>query len=490
MMVVEKKQLCLRGKEAIKLWKSGREEWNKWVSENPESGVSFREADFSKFRTEENSGVLFKGFIFPNGYVNFNRATFGDGDVDFSFVKFGDGDVSFDEVTFGDGDVSFSAAKFGNGLVKFRGAIFGDGDVDFSFVMFGDGDVSFHQAIFGDGDVDFSVAKFGDGRVDFSVVLFGNGSVQFNRATFGDGNVSFGSAKFSHALGFFNAKFGDGHIDFSYVKFGDGGVSFNGARFGYCEMDFGNATFGGGNVDFGNAIFKGAFVMDECINTEAIKSFSFKNTQFDNAVTLENLTLTCVLDLTNTSFKNQINLDGLTCQLSRSKKKCGFSIADNIKDISRFRRLKEICENNKAHKLALTFQADEHRAQRWHKMGIFESLLDWLFSGVCTYGQSIWRPSYILVLSIVLFTVPYTVQSDSLKLGTNLNSELIIFSAANSIPFLTSARSARENGIRLLFEGQGQDSLSWVYATMMAQGTVSVILLFLIGLGLRNRFRM
>jgi hypothetical protein len=251
---------------------------------------------------------------------------------------------------------------------------------------------------------------------------------------------------------------------------------------------FSAATFGEGDVNFESALFGGRLTISTCKNTEAIKSFRFKNSQFDNAVTLEGLTLSCVLDLINTSLKNQISLDGLTCQLNRHREKFGFKIVSDTKDVARFRRLKEICENNKDHELALAFHSNEMRAKRWHKTGLLASLGDMIYSGVCDYGQSVSRPLVLWLGSILLFVFPYAALMQSFTFSLKTAWAVLMFSAFNSIPFLNMAKGAREEGLETLF-GTQVDTFSTVYPIMGVQGIVSLLLLFLVGLGLRNRFR-
>jgi len=173
----------------------------------------------------------FTNYPFPCS-VSFGGAAFGDGDVWFSGATFGDGDVSFLGATFGDGDVSFSGAAFGDGDVTFFGAIFGEGSVRFEWAVFGDGDVSFDGATFGEGTVSFGGATFGDGDVSFSEAAFGDGNVWFSRATFGDGTVWFDRATFGDGTVFFSeAKFGEGSVRFEDVSFQSTNVSAPGMIF-------------------------------------------------------------------------------------------------------------------------------------------------------------------------------------------------------------------------------------------------------------------
>ena len=278
------------GKEHLRIFLAGKEQWNALVDQHPEADVDFSDANFASLRTR-GERLNFSDYKFPKlgrvdfsrvnfgkGGVFFDRGKFGDGAVDFSEAQFGEGVVSFDGAQFGEGDVSFWQAQFGEGAVSFDGAQFGDGGVSFGEAQFGEGDVSFWRSQFGDGAVDFRDAQFGEGEVDFSGVNFGEGDVSFRRSQFGEGDVSFhevqfgdGAVDFRYAqfgegdVSFVGAQFGDGAVDFRDAQFGEGDVSFVGAQFGDGAVDFRDAQFGEGNVSFvgaqfgeGNVSFVGA----------------------------------------------------------------------------------------------------------------------------------------------------------------------------------------------------------------------------------------
>ena len=414
----EQKKITLSGNEAIELYLKGREEWNKWVEENPIADIDFHGMSLSALRTKPNSAIDFSEFTFPKGKVNFIGATFGDGDV------------SFNEVNFGDGEVNFSHATFGHGEVFFNGATFGDGDVSFSRASFGIGEVYFSHATFGNGNVYFSQATFGKGNVFFSHANFGNGDVRFNSANFGKGGV------------YFDGLTASGHFSLIYL-----------------------------------------------INSEKIEQIDFKLSSLLGGFELTNNTFNCVIDLTLTDIKNHVHLDGLTCKVINKKKYLIFNQAKDEKDIARLRRLKELAEKHHDHKSAQQFNAQEMRAKRWHETKPFKGLeIDYLFDWLSNYGQSLVRPIFWLMLSWLGFSYYYFINISKDLLNEVTKLDALRFSASNILPFLPSSKGAREKGINLLFGGQ--DSIPYdIYTIMSAQGLISFILLFLIGLALRNRFR-
>ena len=496
---------------AIKLWQSGRDEWNLWVAEHHECNVYFENVDFSAFRTDTESGISFKGFNFPNGAVSFNKAEFGEGDVSFmdakfregnvffSGAKFGDGNVGFNGAKFGDGNVDFNEAKFGDGNLDFNGTEFGDGDVYFIDVKFGDGCVDFYQAEFGDGDLNFYRAEFGKGYVNFQNAKFGDGDVSFNEAEFGDGNVDFNDAKFGHGdVEFNSARFGDCIVDFRGTKLGDGEVRFYDATFMKGNVDFDEAEFGEGSVYFHISNFGECKVSFENIACKArfnlssdskIQSLSFRGATFEKTVSISQVNVLSIVDLVNTKLSNQLSLHGLTCKLKTLRNRFGFRVAQNIDDIERLTRLKELAETNKHHALALTFHADEMRANRWQAgTPALSSVMDLAFDLLCKYGRSVMRPFLLLVSTWPLFGLIYATMLSQLHSVKDIWGSVLTFTVMNSIPFLAIGRESRNAIKNSLFDGFSH--MNWLYLTIGLQGVVSVSLLFLIGLGLRNRFRL
>ena len=126
--------IILAGDEAFDKWRHGKDAWNAWVEENPVADVSFADVDFSLDVSQKITS--FRGFKFPNGLVDFSGARFGKGLVSFSGARFGKGYVDFARADFGDGGVDFASAIFGDGDVDFLGASFGEGEVKFEDITF------------------------------------------------------------------------------------------------------------------------------------------------------------------------------------------------------------------------------------------------------------------------------------------------------------------------------------------------------------------
>jgi hypothetical protein len=94
----------LKGEQALKLWREGKDEWNQWVEENPVADVDFSGVDFGKDPKNHIPKNNFEGFKFPKGKVDFSRVTFyqldasqNEQNVSFMNAHLGDGEVTFEK---------------------------------------------------------------------------------------------------------------------------------------------------------------------------------------------------------------------------------------------------------------------------------------------------------------------------------------------------------------------------------------------------------
>lgn len=111
--------------------------------------------------------------------------------------------------------------------------------------------VDFSQHISDDICYSFEGFRFPNGDILFDEAEFGDGEVTFSRAEFGDGVVSFFSTTFGEGnVAFHETEFGGGYVSFLGATFGKGVVSFLGATFGDGEVEFIGADFGEGEVSF------------------------------------------------------------------------------------------------------------------------------------------------------------------------------------------------------------------------------------------------
>ncbi|MBO9509648.1 hypothetical protein [Thalassospira sp. A3_1] len=420
----------LEGEAALKLWRQGRDAWNSWIDQHPGWDISFAGVDFSSKRDPK-------------------------------------GNLSFSGYHFGDGLVDFSSAIFGDGLVDFSLAKFGEGHLDFSFATFGNGNVSFIWATFGNGNVDFAYTTFGNGNVDFAYITFGNGFLHFYRASFLNSDVHFPGTTF-----------GSGEISFRQVKINN--------------LNFNPESVELRHIQAKELSIKGRAIFALPSSASSLKSFNLHSASFDGPLTLQG-NLTIIPDLRATRSSHQVELSDLNVKLPRISPKLGWPpklsrMAEDPQDGARLRRLKEIAETNKDHQAALRFSADENRAKRWIETSWFGSVLDMAFSAFSDYGQNILRPfAALIVLTAASMGLYKTLATETSAAGWAGWAQAALLSASNSLPFLPQSRDLREDALTALY---GTDPGSWVNALMITQGALSFIFLFLIGLGLRNRFRL
>ncbi|MDK1289835.1 pentapeptide repeat-containing protein, partial [Pseudoalteromonas umbrosa] len=392
---------------------------------------------------------------------------------------------------------------------------FGEGDVNFSRAQFGEGDVDFFNVQFGEGDVNFFNARFGEGDVNFFNVPFGEGNVNFKGARFGKGNVNFTGARF-----------GEGDVNFSRAQFGEGDVDFFNVQFGEGDVNFFNARFGEGNVDFESIKLSGQFNFMNATRTEHIKSLTFKFATFDGPVSLDGNSFNCVPDFTNTKLSHQLSLSHFTVsnklthksylipkcliilkelwfgsrlkysqiksalklskKLSRKLPWLSKATAADRQDIDRLRRLKELAESNKHHKLALDLHIEEMKSSRWIETTSKRALFtEFLFQKLGDYGRSIQRP-LVSIATIGLLCSPIHYLSSTVKNPSFTDS--IYYSFSQMLHLIPSSRAGRTEFATRLFESTDKIP-DHIFLLSWFQSLTSIALVFLIGLALRNRFR-
>jgi hypothetical protein len=271
----------------LALARLGREAWNAWRFEYPVRGEApnwENIADFSKVDFRKYS-IIFDGFIFDDNAI-FWESQFGDF-ARFKGAQFGNR-IEFTDAQFGF-MAQFEDAQFGNG-VDFKGAKFGD-MADFRRTKFDFG-ANFESAQFGN-DAWFIDAKF-DSGAKFTEARFAK-HAQFDKTRFGDGqSASFVGMQFEGEARFVGAQFGNWAkftgsrfskaAWFSGVQFRND-AKFDGAWFGN------NAKFVGMNwedlhhtySEQGIKIAK-AWAEQHGLSPNTFKSISFAGTRFDSRV--------------------------------------------------------------------------------------------------------------------------------------------------------------------------------------------------------------
>jgi hypothetical protein len=407
-------------------------------------------------------------------------------------IKFEDtnfeSDIRFSNYIFS--DVDFSRSVF-NGLANFRESHL-IGYSEFSRAEFGT------RAIFGGatfaGDVNFRNAKF-----------YFDG--EFRRTVF-SGDADFGFAIFLKRALFANASFED-NADFRRVDI-HGSSDFNLTKFS-AKADF-ERTFFGGYINFNEAKLLGAFNFSRVLCKENINFYRTEfsmGAQFDKSVfsghaDFSNTSFTGFTILRNATFHQEVNFTNSELKAPTDFTGCNFGTyppqfpgaklhegtvwrkvswprpptnPDNAGVFTdAYERLKLEMDRLKKHEDELMFFAKELECRRV-AAGQLWGLHIGTYGILCNYGRSFMIPVGWLLALIVIGAVQFWP-----VLGWDCFLSLGVSTANVLGPF----------GLRKeLVDPEALKGLSrWFQVLTGAQMVLGPVLLFLIGLGLRNRFRM
>lgn len=451
-------QKYLTTEDALELARSGDHVWNTWADAHPGWHVDFCEVDFT---IPANQFISFKRFRFP-------------GVTDFTFAKFGSG-------------TGFSHTKF-------------NGDVNFDSVGFLES-VVFHEADF-EGNTDFRNTEF------YSYTSFDDARFR--------GDVSYFETKFHEYVGFRNAAFSK-TADFRFTKFKDL-AAFYGCQFDR-EVNFDNASFVGkalfaevtfrsDTVFVGSRFEAGAYFNDTRIDGEFIfvesmvsgtldfssatfqQAAAFDSTQFSSALVLDGTAFASIPDFRSTKMNFHVSMDSLEVFYRGETFWRWWKQGGKLDDAPKYRRLKEMAILAQDHRQEQNFFAMEQKAMRgtrYKGLAVIPSLLYETFSD---FGRSITRPAIGLTSVWMLSALTYLLAS--LGARETLNnlacsvSSALLYSATQILPFVSGSSEVKKRAVDALFFGDVPDWLGWVN---LGEGLLAFIFLFLIGLALRNRFR-
>lgn len=493
--------------ECLALAQCGAGPWNTWRSKHPVRGgwsAPYKNmADFSGHDFTEEF-VDFQEFSFDHGadftdtkfyQVVFNSAEFGrdarfmgaqfESWASFEGAKFGS-DAGFDRCRFGasssfdscefDSRATFVGAAFGEALVM-RGAVFGD-EASFNWASF-EHRASFVGSLF-DGNVSFVAATIGF-EADFSGVLVG-GSLSFEAAIF-EGQTSFVALSW----GALNQQVRASRRLEDLAKNRQASpwifkaISFQGARF-EGGVDFSDRHFEG-VTEFSKTLFEvnAPFMMvdhlpsrvcKELVSYESGQMYLPKGRHVEFAMVPE--FFQCKLHQ-NSSFEG-----------------ASFPAAQGTEDAARaYRVLKQ----------AFSAQQASREEQRFFRLEMAEEAkaaeqsrdpAKWLYIAyreLADFGFSVRRPALLLAITLLVMLPLHAWQaglhaclpsSDS----CSMTGPLIQFASAHALP---GFEKLAELASKALF---GDQLGVWTVLTLLLHKAVSLLALFLIGLALRNLFKM
>lgn len=429
---MEEEKNVLKGEDALALARQGAEVWNEWAVEHDGWSVDFSS---TSALTSRNSGITFDQFIFPGGST-FNGSAMGK-------------------------NIGFSS-------VVFKG-----------------------------------VADFGN------VEFLGNAS--FFETEFSD-SVTFMNANVAELADFSSARFG-GYTNFMATRF-RGEALFDGAIF-HGDTNFNDAVsesalFLGGSAFYKTAVFDTMIVNSVCEISDVTfhKDASFVSCKFNSALMMEGTEFGVVPDFRSTKMENHVSMDNIEVNFN-GQWLCRFwRASEKDQDAAKYRRRKEMAILAQDHRQEQNFFAMEQKAMRgtrYKGIAVVPSLLYETFSD---FGRSLARPAGCLLGVWLLFAAAYFKAVPATKgvhislfgakqiswqewadflssFGGRLSSSML-YSASQILPFLSASREVKARAVKHLFADKVPDYLGWLNIT---EGLFAFIFLFLIGLALRNRFR-
>lgn len=364
--------------------------------------------------------------------------------------------------------------------------------VDFSRVDFGaeenspirfdllefPGTTSFREAIFDSSDI-FYGTKF-SGWVYFDKAIF-SGSASFLGTKFSKG-ASFNDATFSESTHFMIASF-TGQTSFIRTTF-NGEAVFTGTEFGK-ETNFDNATFNGvatfvgatfGYVNFSQATFK--------------EAASFHSSVFNSALVQDGTIFEMVPDFQSTKINHHVSMDSLRVGFEGKRLLVFWEQGSDQKDAPKYRRLKEMAILAQDHRQEQEFFALELKSMRGSRVNGVALYPGLLYETLSNFGRSLMRPMFGLLFTWVIFAmINISVSQDSHEIAppvTRIASAAFIYSGAQIFPFISGTGDARSWALSQLYD---RGVPGFVHSLNILEGLLALVFLFLVGLALRNRFR-
>ncbi|WAJ35484.1 pentapeptide repeat-containing protein [Pseudomonas sp. GOM7] len=360
------------------------------------------------------------------------------------------------------------------------------------------GEICFEDFKFGPG-ASFKNAKF-PRHTSFDRAVIGRSS-DFSNVTI-DARSSFKSTKFSWYTKLKSIYLED-WIDFDYAEF-EGGNDFSESSFGHCTR-FNGAKFGP-DISFVDCTFRQAVCFESIqSNTqEAVawtpydptsKTFnriSFERCKFEDSVSFKNREFRDTAIFDNATFKKTPIFFGCTLHQDMSFKHVTFPPATGEGSrIRTYRNLRlSFSQLQAPQEEQLFFQLEMAEAAR--TLTGTKRWLFFIYEKLSNYGSSISKPLLAYLISFGLFSCAYAALSwathclpDNQECSFNMAG--IEFSLLQAIP-LPGLEKMAEPIRSEIIANSGVISLV-ATALIILQKSVSLLLVFLVGLAIRNTFR-
>ena len=367
--------------------------------------------------------------------------------------------------------------------VTFKGAVF-VGKADFWKTTFR-GEANFTKATF-TGEADFEQATF-TGQTNLEETTFA-GKVNFEWATF-EREANFLQATFTGEANFLQATFA-GKAYFTEATF-TGDVEFWGATFTGQAL-FLESTFTG-QTNFEHTEFLGMTIFREAKFTAVA---TFHAARFAKTVSFRGSEWGAVPDFIGTAWKDGVaiaDFEQLQTQLNKGELDWRDpSNSDPAPLTDRLQALRKMARDADDRPRELDYFALELQAryQGKERGALLKRCLVGLYGCFSDYGRGILLPFLWLLVFWLLSALGYlclAVGGCALLTVPVALKEPLLLSLVNILPTLGAGSTARESSLKALY---GCDVPTSVHLIAVGEGIVGLILLFLIALGLRNRFRL
>lgn len=229
--------------------------------------------------------------------------------------------------------------------------------------------------------------------------------------------------------------------------------------------------------------FNNFYYINDCIiekanffGSETPKNITIKNTTFNSPPVLEDVIIgyQCI-DTSNFKVKFKTSTD--TGFINRFK-------ASSKDDSQKYRILKNHAIANSDHDNEQLYFSYELRAKRYYQHKFLSLVLSFLYEWTCDFGQSILRPILLLLATWLGFASIFYHHSTYGHVGDSL-----LLSTSNLLPFLGHSRATKISMMEKLFENE-ELMVNHLHSFMFIENITGIILIFLVGLGFRNRFKL
>jgi uncharacterized protein YjbI with pentapeptide repeats len=411
------------------------------------------------------------------------------------------GDVSFGDIRFPP-TVSFVDAQFA-GRVSFIDTQF-SGSATFAGARFHRG-VTFERAKFF-GIVQFN-ADFSGGIVEFLSTRFYAGA-QFPGAVIGTKEFRFVKCVVNREFSFADATFLS-TATFAWSRF-RGDTDFRGSAFR------GSATFGDcifrkraefGNVAFTNATFhKAVFVGDADFSTDHDHSFSvqaiFAHARFEGTARFWRREFKGITVFRWTHFEQPPEFFNAKLPDETDFEHATYGPITPVNAYSAeaaYRTLKLKMSQIQHHRAETMFFAKEMRARQFIEPNKFLEKLYRLYGYFSNFGDSVSRPLWgLLAVAIISFMLYFgategriifsCLPSGSCRFEADRGWKLLELTVAGLVPFFDVTKRLGSHAIGVLF--QATPIPGYIYVLQVLELVFSLLFLFLLGLGIRNLFRL